>query len=196
MKKILLIFMCTILSTNIFAQARSLTTGVGVLNAKVRVQYEHGFGDMHSTGVNLGYYLENWAGPRAEAFYRIYFGGDNEKGMFFQASGGVGSFSYLFEGEGTFDWNGQQTNYLKSNRFLTTGGGIAFGGKMTSRGGFVFESTTGFQLWSAPGDNYTEEADEWIALGNDIDAVFENAAFYVLGPGFPLHFQIKLGYNF
>ena len=34
-------------------------------------------------------------GPRLEGFYRIYFGGDNEKGMFMQATAGAGIFLML-----------------------------------------------------------------------------------------------------
>ena len=55
-----------------------MTVGAGVLNTKVRVQFEHGFQDMMSAGANLSYYTQNWKGPRLEGFYRIYFGDDNE----------------------------------------------------------------------------------------------------------------------
>ena len=41
--------------------------------------------------------MVNWKGPRLEGFYRIYFGGDNEKGMFMQATAGAGLFSYVFD---------------------------------------------------------------------------------------------------
>ena len=82
MKKIILLLFIGALTFNVSAQSNSLTAGIGLLNPKVRVQIEHGFGDMHSTGANLGYYFANWTGPRLEGFYRIYFGGDNEKGMF------------------------------------------------------------------------------------------------------------------
>jgi hypothetical protein len=68
------------------------------------VQFEHGFGDMHSTGANLGYYFANWTGPRLEGFYRIYFGGDNEKGMFMQTSAGAGAFSYALDDDAITDF--------------------------------------------------------------------------------------------
>ena len=196
MKKIILLLFIGALTFNVSAQSNSLTAGIGVLNAKVRVQFEHGFEDMHSTGVNVGYYLENWTGPRAEAFYRIYFGGDNEKGMFMQASAGAGMFSYALDDEDAFeffDGTNWTSIYSDKSTWTTLGGGIALGGKMTSRGGFVFESTMGFQIWSAPTPNYSSEYDNY--LSNGASAV-ETVGYYVVGPGFPLHFQVKFGYNF
>ena len=195
MKKIILLFLIGALTVNSYAQSNSLTAGIGLLNAKVRVQFEHGFAYMHSTGVNLGYYLENWTGPRAEAFYRIYFGGDNEKGVFMQASAGAGMFSYALDDENlTFTVNSVEYNtYTDANSWTTLGGGIALGGKMTSRGGFVFESSMGFQLWTEPPSNSSDDYNDY--GGDFLDAV-ETVGYYVVGPGFPLHFQVKFGYNF
>ena len=36
----------------------------------------------------------------------------------------------------------------------TFGAGIAFGGKITTRGGFVFERTLGYHFWTPPIENY------------------------------------------
>jgi len=199
MKKIILLLFIGALSFNVSAQSNSLTGGLGLLNAKVRIQFEHGFGDMHSTGVNLGYYLENWTGPRAEAFYRIYFGGDNEKGMFMQASAGAGMFSFALDDEGLeFYEDGGVTYNIYNNQgsWTTLGGAIALGGKMTSRGGFVFESTMGFQIWTAPPSNYSDEYNEYLYTAGDFANAVETVGYYVVGPGFPLHFQVKFGYNF
>jgi hypothetical protein len=204
MKKIILLLFIGALSFNVFAQSNSLTTGFGILNPKVRVQYEAGFGDMHSAGVNLGYYFVNWTGPRLEGFYRIYFGGDNEKGMFMQASAGAGLFSFAIDEESTTEFTYTENGvvltsdiYNSSGTWITSGGGIAFGGKMTSRGGFVFESTMGYQIWTPPPSNYSSEYDDYyyLSTGSALD-VAETLGYYVVGPGFPLHFQIKLGYNF
>ena len=196
MKKIILLLFIGALTFNVSAQSNSLTGGVGLLNAKVRIQYEHGFGDMHSVGANLGVYLQNWTGPRMEGFYRIYFGGDNEQGMFMQASAGAGMFSYaLGDDDATIFENGSGTSfdiYNDKNTWTTFGGGIGFGGKMTSRSGFVFESTIGFQIWTAPTPNYSDDYDLYYA---GADAV-ETIGYYVVGPGFPLMFQMKFGKNF
>jgi hypothetical protein len=195
MKKIILLLFIGALTFNVSAQSNSLTAGIGLLNAKVRIQYEHGFGDMHSTGANLGLYLQGNAGQRLEGFYRIYFGGDNEKGMFFQATAGAGMFSYIF-GEDDLLISDASGNFLYNDdgdKFTSFGGSIGMGGKVTSRGGFVFESTMGYHFWSPPPANYSSDYDDfYVSTGSAL----ETLGYYVVGPGFPLHFQIKLGYNF
>ena len=196
MKKIISILCAGMITFSASAQSSALTAGIGGINPKLRIQYEHGFAYMHSTGLNVGYYLENWTGPRAEAFYRIYFGGDNEKGMFMQASAGAGLLSYALEDDYlTFtDASGVEYNtYTSANSWTTLGGGLALGAKMTSRGGFVFESSMGLQIWSKPPANYSDDYDQY--GGGFLDAV-ETVGYYVVGPGFPIHFQVKFGYNF
>jgi len=196
MKKIILLLFIGSLTFNVSAQSNSVTAGLGLLNTKVRVQYEHGFGDMHSVGANLGLYLQLNSGQRLEGFYRIYFGGDNEKGMFMQATAGAGMFSYVFDDDDLLITDG--TNFLYSDdgdKFTSFGGSIGFGGKMTSRGGFVFESTIGFQIWTPPPSNFNDDyltANPTYADFNDAT----NIALFYLGPGFPLRFQMKFGYNF
>ena len=201
MKKIILLLFIGALTFNVSAQSNSLTAGIGLLNPKVRVQFEHGFGDMHSTGANLGYYFANWTGPRLEGFYRIYFGGDNEKGMFMQTSAGAGAFSYALDDDAItdfyyYDASGQYVTssiYKDGGTWITAGGGIAFGGKLTTRGGFVFESTMGYHFWSPPPSNYSSDYDDfYVSTGSAL----ETLGYYVVGPGFPLHFQVKLGFNF
>ena len=200
MKRIISILFAGMITFSTSAQSNSVTAGAGFLNAKVRVQFEHGFSDMHSTGVNLGYYFVNWTGPRLEGFYRIYFGGDNEKGMFMQTSAGAGMFSYALDDDDlTFSSidpiTGVVTTYDRYNSngsWMTAGGGIAFGGKMTTNGGFVFESTLGYHFWTPPPSNYSSDYDLYAATS---DAV-EMLGYYVVGPGFPLMFQVKLGFNF
>ena len=66
---------------------------------------------------------------------------------------------------------------------------------MTSGGGFVFESTMGFQIWSDPPyREYSSEYDDYYIAGTA--DVVETIGYYVVGPGFPLMFQVKLGFNF
>ena len=195
MKKIILLLFVVALTFNLSAQSNSVTAGVGLLNSKVRIQYEHGFGDMHSTGANLSLYLVGQNGQRLEGFYRIYFGGDNEKGMFMQATGGVGIFSYFLESSDlSINNNGYYLYEDNGDKFTSFGGSLGLGGKMTTRGGFVFESTLGFQLWTPPASNFNEDyvtANPGEALG---DAT--NVALYYLGPAFPLMFQMKFGFMF
>ena len=193
MKKIILLLFIGALTFNVSAQSNSLTAGIGLLNAKVRIQYEHGFGDMHSTGANLGVYFQGQTGQRLEGFYRIYFGGDNEKGMFMQASAGAGLFSYYLDDADLVFSNGYY-NYNEGDKFTTFGGGLAFGGKIATRGGFVFENTIGFQIWTPPASNFNsdfESANPAYVFG---DAA--NIALFYLGAGFPLMYQMKFGYSF
>jgi hypothetical protein len=171
MKKIILLLFIGALNFNVSAQSNSVTAGMGLLNAKIRVQLEHGFNNNMSTGANLSYYMVNWKGPRLEGFYRIYFSDDNEKGMFVQAKAGAGLFSNVWDGDDlTFtDYNGITYDVYESNTWMTVGGGIAFGGKITTRGGFVFETTLGYHFWTPPLDNYSDDYDNYYS--SSINAV-------------------------
>jgi hypothetical protein len=195
MKKIILLLFIGALNFNVSAQSNSVTAGMGLLNAKIRVQLEHGFNNNMSTGANLSYYMVNWKGPRLEGFYRIYFSDDNEKGMFVQAKAGAGLFSNVWDGDDlTFtDYNGITYDVYESNTWMTVGGGIAFGGKITTRGGFVFETTLGYHFWTPPLDNYSDDYDNYYS--SSINAV-ETIGYYVVGPGFPIDMQVKFGFNF
>ena len=190
MKRIITILCAGMITFSASAQS-SVTAGFGLLNAKVRIQYEHGFADMHSAGANLGLYLQGQNGQRLEGFYRIYFGGDNERGMFMQASAGAGMFSYFFDSADQVSINSIDLYKDEGETFTTFGGSIGFGGKMTSRGGFVFESTLGFQIWTPPPSNFNED---YVGLDDVDDAT--NIVLFYLGPGFPLMFQMKFGFNF
>jgi len=199
MKKIILLLFVGALASNVSAQSNSVTAGMGLLNTKVRVQLEHGFNDNMSTGANLSYYMVNWKGPRLEGFYRIYFSDDNERGMFAQAKAGAGLFSNVWDGDDlTFsytDINGNLVNadVYDSNSWMTVGGGIAFGGKITTRGGFVFETTLGYHFWTPPLENYSDEYNNYYASAA---SAVETIGYYVVGPGFPLDMQVKFGFNF
>ena len=194
MKKIILLLFIGALNFNVSAQSNSVTAGMGLLNAKIRVQLEHGFNNNMSTGANLSYYMVNWKGPRLEGFYRIYFSDDNEKGMFVQAKAGAGLFSNVWDGDDlTFTDNGITYDVYESNTWMTVGGGIAFGGKITTRGGFVFETTLGYHFWTPPLDNYSDDYDNYYS--SSINAV-ETIGYYVVGPGYPIDMQVKFGFNF
>jgi|TARA_B110000003_G_scaffold256593_1_gene274211 hypothetical protein len=196
MKKIILLFLIGALTFNSYAQSNSVTAGLGLLNTKVRVQLEHGFNDNMSTGANLSYYMVNWKGPRLEGFYRIYFGDDNERGMFAQAKAGAGLFSNVWDGDDltfTNPTTGMTYDVYDSNTWMTVGGGIAFGGKITTRGGFVFETTLGYHFWTPPTNQYSSDYDDYY---DDALNTFETIGYYVVGPGFPLDMQVKFGFNF
>ena len=194
MKKVILFLFIGALAFNVSAQSNSVTAGMGLLNTKVRVQLEHGFNYNMSTGANLSYYMVNWKGPRLEGFYRIYFGDDNERGMFAQAKAGAGLFSNVWDGDDlTFTSNGTTYDVYDSNSWMTVGGGIAFGGKITTTGGFVFETTLGYHFWTPPTNQYSSDYDDYY---DDTLNAFETVGYYVVGPGFPLDMQVKFGFMF
>jgi hypothetical protein len=193
MKKLFTLLLVTTICLSTSAQSNSLTAGIGLLNTKVRVQLEHGFADKMTTGANLSYYLVNWKGPRLEGFYRLYFSDDSDIGAFFQTKAGFGLFSNVLDGElTTFELGGETYDIFEKSTFTTVGGGIGFGYKYTANGGFVFETTLGYAFWSPPSDNYTDEYQAYSELGY----AFETIGYYLVGPGFPLDFQLKFGYSF
>ena len=120
-----------------------------------------------------------------------------------QASAGAGMFSYAIDDDELTEFTYIDANgafvttdiYNSGGTWITTGGGIAFGGKMTSRGGFVFETTMGYQIWTAPPANYSSDYNDYLDVTGVVGAV-ETLGYYVVGPGFPLQFQMKLGFNF
>jgi len=178
------------------AQSTAITGMVGLLNAKARVQYEALLGDQSSVGVNLNYYFVNWTGPKLEAFYRMYLGRDgNEEGVFIQLKGGTGILSNLEYAE-AFTYNGSSYNMYENKTWQTIGGGIAIGGKVVGRSGFVFESHIGYHFWSPPTYRYTADYDTHYesALQNGA-AIGETIGWY-LTTGFPLDVQMKVGWQF
>ena len=117
---------------------------------------------------------------KSDRFYGQFIGENIKKFLDDNDLGISNNGIYLYEDSG--------------DKFTSFGGSLGLGGKMTSRGGFVFESTLGFQLWTPPPSNFNEDyvtANPGYVLG---DAT--NIALFYLGPAFPLMFQMKFGYNF
>jgi len=200
MKKSIAILCSVMITFSVAAQDMALTGAVGLLNAKVRVQYEHLIGDNSSAGANLNYYFVNWTGPKLEGFYRWYFGRDgNEEGLFMQAKGGMGILSNLYYS--TDYYIPGSTSYIYDNKYWNTfGGGIAFGGKVVTRAGFVFESHIGYHIWTPPVYNFSNEYtnyqnSSYYNAAQDAAALGEAIGWY-LTTGMPLDFQMKFGWQF
>ena len=197
MKKLILLIAIACSSSIVMAQIKAVSGSFGILNPKLRLQYEHGIGDQASAGANINIYFVNWKGPRAEGFFRYYFGQDgNEKGLFMQAKGGFGILTNAWDGADLyFDYNGTRYDIFESKTWTTIGGGIAFGGKIVRPSGFVFESHIGYHFWSPP-NNYSSDYDSYYGF---YTASFANAAEAIgwyLTTGFPLDIQMKFGYQF
>jgi len=149
----------------------------GILNAKIRLQYEIPLGDKFSTGANLNYYMVNWTGPLLEPFARIYVSDGNESGGFFQVKAGYGNLSTL--------------PYMNTTAktWSTYGGGVAWGYKYLRPSGFTIEPIIGFRFYSAPNEEVG------LDTGQNATNLGENIGWFVT-TGFPIDFQLKFGYQF
>lgn len=178
MKKIYFVLMLSAFS---FAQAQdwkgNLSGTFGILNAKIRIQYEKPIGDQYTVGANLNYYMVNWEGPIIEPFARIYVGDSNQSGGFFQAKVGYGNLTSLPYMNST------------SSRWSTFGGGAAWGYKYVRSGGFSIEPIIGLRYYSAPNENID------LNSSNGAEQLGEDIGWFIT-TGFPVEFQLKFGYQF
>ena len=153
---------------------------VGLINFKVRVQYEIPIGEKYSTGANLNYYFINWTGPLIEPFFRIYSKKHgNYEGWFLQGKVGYGNLKSLDE---YFELDPS----YKTKRWSSVGGGVAVGNKFFINDKLTIEPLMGLRIYSGP--NFNDEDYDWSSLGEDIG--------WGLTTGFPLDLQIKIGYQF
>ncbi len=155
----------------------------GILNPKVRAQYEIPLKSRASYGMNMNYYLVNWTGPIFEPFIRIYGKKDgNAEGFFSQAKLIYGNLS-------TVDYDLYEGN-LENKRWSTFGFGVNCGYKFLLGNHFTIEPLTGFRLLSPPVYRYKSGFDE-----DEYLDIAEGIGWYLL-TGFPLDFQIKFGFQF
>ncbi len=155
----------------------------GILNSKIRVQYEMPLKSRASYGMNMNYYLVNWKGPVFEPFIRIYGKKDgNVEGFFGQAKLMYGNLSTLdFESYG---------GAVLNKRFSTYGFGLNCGYKFLIGKHFTIEPLAGFRLLTPPVYKYsTQVAEDYYA------SIGEGIGWY-LTTGFPLDFQVKCGFQF
>lgn len=179
MKKVLLAVFASMFVGTVFSQNfKGHASGTyGILNSKIRIQYELPLGSRFTAGANLNYYLINWKGALIEPFVRIYASDGNDAGGFFQVKAGYGNLTNLPE------------LTLESKRWSTYGGGVAWGYKYVRPSGFTIEPIVGLRIYSAPKefdslDTYQDAAD----LGENIG--------WAVTTGLPLDFQLKFGYQF
>jgi hypothetical protein len=181
----LLLFSAIFLTNTTHAQdfKGNVSGTVGILNAKIRVQYEMPLKDRASFGVNLNYYLLNWKGPVLEPFIRIYGKKDgNAEGFFGQAKLIYGNLSTL-----DYDAYG---GALSNKRWSTFGFGINCGYKFLLGEHFTIEPLAGFRFVSPPTYRYNPGYDP-----ANYEVLAEGTAWY-LTTGLPLDFQLKFGFQF
>jgi hypothetical protein len=183
--KVTLLFAALLLTTLTYAQDfKGHASGTfGILNGKVRVQYELPLKDRASFGMNMNYYLVNWTGPVFEPFIRIYGKKDgNAEGFFGQAKliyGNLSTLDYeLYGGD------------IENKRWSTYGFGLNCGYKFLLGKHFTIEPLTGFRFLSPPVYRYKTGVDE------DYYANIGEGIGWYLTTGFPLDFQLKFGFQF
>tara|TARA_B110000285_G_scaffold228254_1_gene290953 strand:- start:183 stop:761 length:579 start_codon:yes stop_codon:yes gene_type:complete len=179
---------CGLFATNVVAQnwEHNISGTVGLLNAKIRLQYERPLGDKATLGCNMNYYLVNWTGPVFEPFGRIYGKKDgNTEGFFAQGKIMFGSLSIV-------DYDTEFLQDPNQNRWWTFGMGAGGGYKSMIGEHFNFESIFGIRLLAAP--TYRLDFDDEFGL-NDASGVGEVIG-WGLTTGFPLDIQLKFGYQF
>lgn len=142
---------------------------LGIINTKVRVQYELPIKDRASYGINMNYYLQNWKGPVFEPFIRIYRKKEgNAEGVFGQAKLIYGN---LAKNDNYYAGN------LEDKRTSVYGFGLNGGYKFLFGKHFTVEPLVGLRLLPAPSN-----------LGDEVD--------WYLTTGFPIDFQLKFGFQF
>jgi hypothetical protein len=147
----------------------------GIVNQKVRVQYEIPIKSSASYGINMNYYLANWKGPVFEPFIRTYRKKDgNTEGFFGQAKLIYGNLS-------TFD-SDLSGFAVEEKRWSTYGFGISCGNKFLLGKHFTIEYMTGVRLLSAPPVTY--DYFNYDKLG------------WYLTTGLPIDLQLKFGFQF
>lgn len=187
MKKTILIFILFSSFSLFYGQSfkGNISATYGILNSKIRVQYEHPVGDRFSTGANLNYYTQNFKGALLEPFFRVYARSKgNSEGWFLQAKLGYG----LLETE-IVD---PQTD--KTSKFSTFGGGIAVGNKFFITEKITVEPLIGLRIYSPPPSVESDMNNQYIDPNAYIDAA--SGLSWFASTGMPLDFQLKIGYQF
>ena len=197
MKKIIFI-LCLALTSGLYAKQDSAKVSeknfehhfsgsfTGILNYKVRFQYERQLNSKSSYGLNFNYYCVNWTGPSFEPFIRIYGESTgNQSGFFGQAKLIYGNLKNL-------DWyDGSGDNIDK--RWSTFGAGVSAGYKFMLIKHLTIEPLMGFRFLSPPVDRLMDSSGD--PYYDSIEGGAEAVGWF-LTTGLPLDFQLKVGWQF
>ena len=195
-----------ILTASIFSYSQSMKVAsgsFGILNPKLRLQYEMGIGEKNSVGVAMHYYMVNWTGPKFEFFGRLYGKkSGNTEGFFLQGKVGYGNLKNAIYDDYSGLASGEQVYYQEpKKRWSTFGAGVATGYKYAVTDHFIIESLLGLHIYSSPGSTKLEHSREYNYLSPEEQSYYDAIALgedigWYLTTGLPLDFQIKFGYNF
>ncbi len=185
--KLLLLSLC-FASSFAFSQVRVVTVApLGLVN-KFRVKYEQ---QMNSKDISLGTYLNIYygyfEGARVDPFIRFYFFSENLRGLYLQLKvmGGFFQSNLEYKYYGTVD----TLSTKKMTGFSSFGGGPAVGYQWYINDKIPVDAFVGFNLskMSAPTS---------ILRDNQKYELYDDALWYVTGPGSIFHFHVGIGFKF
>lgn len=176
MKKLVLPFLFVFFICNLNAQnwKGNGFLGFGLLNPKLRAQYELPITNKFTVGANATYYFVNWKGILIEPFARIYGKSGSAEGFFGQFKLGYGNLGILDD----------ELFEVSVLRWSTFGGGLGCGYKFLVGNHFTIEPYFGLRVYTGP--NYMP--DDFVSLGKSIG--------WGATTGLPIEFNWKVGYQF
>ena len=155
--------------------------GFGILNPKIRGQYELPLTNKFTVGANANYYFVNWKGVTIEPFARIYGKSGNSEGFFGQFKLGYGNLGVLED----------ELSNTNVKRWSTLGGGLGCGYKFLVGSHFTIEPYFGVRFYSGPNYEINSE-NSYYNLGY---STAETVGWYVM-TGLPIEFNWKMGWQF
>jgi hypothetical protein len=176
------------MSSDLFSQKRNITIApLGLVN-KIRIKYENQLKWKEiSAGVYGNYYYTYFKGFRLDPFIRFYFFSDEPKGLYLQLKAFFGVFQNDLEYKyyGTTD----TLSLKKYSSYTTYGGGPAVGYQW-----FIHNKTP---LDIFVGFNYDKmSAPSTLIKDNQKYDLFDDAMWYITGPGSIFHLHIGIGFKF
>jgi len=159
------------------AKFESFSGSLGIVNYKLRLQYERGYKKQRTMGAQLTYYFGEFPGAKLEGFIRQYYKKSSSKeGLFLQEKVGGG---YLL--------TGMYDEHKKNIAGYTIGGGIAGGYKIMIGNHLNLEAILGLHYYVAPIPN----KNSIITYGQE-----GQKQWWYSTTGFPLDFQFKFGWQY
>lgn len=199
MKKLLVLsaLLLAVTLTNAQDFKGAASGSLGLINFKIRLQYEQPLNEHFSYGLNTNLRFMTFKGVQFEPFFRLYnkkMG--NTEGFFLQGKASLGFFKH----------NNDVSYYgsLEKPGFTAGGGGIGlgykilFGGSKNKGEGFIIEPYLGIKLAFTNAFN-ENNVDITIDTGDDeyyYEDIDAEAIRWVATVGFPLEINVKFGYQF
>ena len=199
---ILIVFFLSLFTNNIFAQdslqadkMKRNHIKVGTTSfIKYHLSYEHAVAKHFSAGIMASYSATTFIGYTGTVFARYYFNPFDKSGWFLEVKGSYACFTptaysdrYKPRPEAAAIYSGEHQGNVK---YLYAG--ISGGYKVFLSKRIVFESLLGLHY----GEVTFQENDKYIVISPNVYGPPINEAFYLTGPGFPIHIMVNFGFAF